>query len=245
MSAAGAALVITIAVGNVMSNPVMPQPEVRHDVTRLYSLEPAAICGNEIEPARYRAAWRELGRAHGYATRTLGTPNPVAVRRSSPWRAATVRAHRLSTGIPGITPDRFALVLKLTRDDGRRLVLVCTHLVSRAWTHTEPTTELRRQLWRLEARRIRAIIRFWRARGVPVVVAGDLNRPTRVRWARRQRVLVNAGLIQVTVVPPAGMRVRAERRREIPNRLLFTDHPMTLVRTSILGREDDASAPKS
>ena len=219
-------LVIVVAVGNVMSNPTMPQTEVRSDLGRLYGLEPAALCATEIAPQRYAEAFHQLGREAGYRTRQLGTPNPVAVRASSPWRTVTARARLLSHGIGGLTPDRWALILGLENRAGLRVVLVCTHLVSRAWTHIEPSTALRRQLWRQGAQRIRRIVAFWTGRGVPVIVLGDLNHPAPVRWAARQRVLANRGLLQIAVVPPVGTIVRAGPERVIPAGRLFTDHPM-------------------
>lgn len=219
-------LVIVVAVGNVMSNPVMPQPAVRSDLARLYSLEPAAVCATEIEPARYAEAFHRLGLEHGYRTRRLATPNPIAVRQRSPWRIMAARARLLSLGIEGLTPDRWALVLGLENRRGLRVVLVCTHLVSRAWTHVEPSTELRRALWRQAAHRIRRIVAFWTGRGVPVIVLGDLNHPGPVRWARHQRVLANRGLLQIAVIAPARMRVRAGAERVIPAGRLHTDHPM-------------------
>lgn len=226
MTIGGGVLVLAVAVGNVMSNPTMPPADVRHDVAALFDLRAAVVCANEIEPPNYRATFRRTAREAGYRTAGLSSPNPVAVRHSSPWRAASVRVRFLSGGVPRITPDRWATVVRLVDDNGNRAVVICTHLVSRAWTHVEASTALRRELWRREVATIRRIVRYWRSRGAPVVVLGDLNHPEAVRWARRQRVLANTGLLQATAIPPAGMRATRTGGRTISSRQLFTDHPM-------------------
>lgn len=227
MIGGGALAALVIVAGNIMSNPAMPPADVRHDTARLFELRADVVCANEIAPPSYKRTFRQLARAAGYRTAELSrSPDAVAVRRASHWRTATVRVRQLSRGVEHITPDRSVTVAQLVDGRGGRIVVLCTHLVSRAWTHVESSTELRQTLWRAEARRLRAIVSRWRARGVPVVVAGDLNHPRAVRWARRQRVLANSGLIQLTAIPPAGYSVRRLRGRTIPASSLYTDHPM-------------------
>jgi hypothetical protein len=230
-------LVLSVAVGNIMCNPLMPAADVAHDVGRLFvpaMTPPMVVCANEIEPARYKATFRRTASAAGYRTVGLYSANPVAVRRTGPWKVAGARVRFLSRGVEHITPDRTATVVRLVTDAGDQLVIVCAHLVSRAWTHLEPSTPLRRHLWRTAARAIRAICRPWHARGVPVVVAGDLNHPRPVRWAPVQRILANQGLLQITLIPAAGQRVQRTRAgRTIPSTRLYTDHPI-LSRTAAL-----------
>lgn len=222
---------LSIAVGNVMSNPTMSPAEVRHDVRALFGLDASVVCATEIAPRSYKATYRRVARAARYRTAALYGPNPIAVRR--PWRVEAVHLRRLTDGLEGITPNRYATVARLA-DGGRRVVVICSHLVSRAWTHLEATTGLRRELWRTEADRIRRIVRRWHARGIPVLVLGDMNHPRRIRWAARQRTIANTGLLQATAVPPAGSRVVRLAGREIPDRQVFTDHPMVRRRVAFV-----------
>jgi endonuclease/exonuclease/phosphatase family metal-dependent hydrolase len=224
---AGSIAALVVVVGNIMSNPAMPSPDVASDTARLFELRGAIVCANEIEPQSYKSTFRRYARSDGYRTAALSaSPNPVAVRHASPWRAATVRVRVLSRGVQHVSPERRATVVQLVDDSGHRAVVVCAHFVSRAWTHVESSTKLRRELWHDGARVVRGIVRRWHALGAVVVVAGDLNHPTTVRWARRQRTLANVGLLQVAVIVPRGYRVERTRGRMISTRQLFTDHPM-------------------
>lgn len=214
-------VLLSVAAGNVQSVPPLAATEVRHDTRALFSLQASVVCGNEIAPASYRATWRRVARRAGYRTPGPGTDNPVAVAHGL--QVLRVRVRHLSPGVAGMTPDRTATVV-LIGAPGGRVVVVCTHLVSRAWTHQEATTAWRRHLWREAARRLRAIVRAWRTRGVSVVVAGDVNRPTRVRWCPRQRPLANLDLIQVAACPAPGWRTSRGRSRDV--RDVYTDHPL-------------------
>jgi len=125
---AEAAVVLVVALGNVMSNPTMPPREVTHDTRALFHLDAEVVCATEIEPARYKTTFRRVARQAGYRPAGLAAPNPVAVRQSSPWRTATVRVRNLSRGVARISPDRSATVVVLA-DGFRRVVVVCAHLV--------------------------------------------------------------------------------------------------------------------
>lgn len=215
MSVAG--LVLVLALGNVMSNPTMPQPDVRHDVRALFSLRADVTCGSEIEPERYKRAWRRTAAAHGLIVRGVAYPVPAALRGRP--RAVSVR--RLSAGVPGISPDRWAVVVRY-----RHVVIICTHLVSRAWTSNDATTPIRRALWREELATLRRIVARWTAWGRAVIVAGDLNSPHRVRWGQPSLFLGNRYRMQAAVIPGPSWRARRLGGREIGTRRLFTDHPM-------------------
>lgn len=213
-----AGLVLVIALGNIMSNPTMPEPDVRHDVGALFSLGADVTCGSEIEPPRYKRVWRRLAARDGLRVAGVAYPVPAALR-SRP-RAVSVR--RLSLGVPRVTPDRYAVVVKWPR-----LAVVCTHLVSKAWTSDNATTPLRRALWRAEVRELRRIVARQHSRGRSVVVAGDLNTPFRVWWPRGSVFLGNRFRMQAAVIPAPGWTARRlPGGREISPRRLYTDHPM-------------------
>src|SRR5262245_43589752 len=124
MITAAGAVALAVAFGNVMSNPVMPQPAVRHDLRALFSLRADVTCGNEIEPRRYKRAWRTATARYGLRAYALGYPDPV----SMDGRPGAVSVRRLSRGVPGLTPDRWAVVVR-----GPNWAVICTHLISRAW----------------------------------------------------------------------------------------------------------------
>ena len=212
-----AAVVLAVAFGNVMSNPVMPQSAVRHDVRALMGFRADVTCGNEIEPERYKRAWRAESARHGLRARAVAYPDPVAVRG----RPVAVYARRLSGGVPGLTPDRWAVVVR-----GPSWAVICTHLVSRAWTSDDGTTAQRRDIYREEIARLRRIVGRNLAAGRNVIIGGDLNNPDRVRWRRREVFLANLGRMQATAIPAPGWRAIRAGRRTIPARRLATDHPM-------------------
>lgn len=215
MSLAG--LVLVVALGNIMSNPTMPQADVRHDMRALFSLRADVTCGSEIEPERYKRAWRRTAPLYGLTARGVAYPVPAALRG----RGWAVSARRLSRGVAGISPDRWAVVVKRPG-----LAVVCTHLVSKAWTSDNATTPTRRRLWREEIAGLRAIVSRQHARGRSVVVAGDLNSPHRVRLGPRAVHLGNVYRMQAVALPAPGWSARRLGGREISTRRLFTDHPM-------------------
>lgn len=212
-----AALVFVLALGNIMSNPAMSTADVRHDMRALFGLRADVTCGNEIEPPRYKQTWRAESARHGLRPRAVAYPDPLAVRG----RPVAVSARRLSRGVAGISPDRWAVVARFPR-----VAVICTHLVSRAWTSNDANTPLRRRLWHAEVRALRAMVARHLAAGRSVIVGGDLNTPHRIRWHRREVFLGNRFRMQAAVIPAPGWRARRLPGRTIPAARLFTDHPM-------------------
>jgi hypothetical protein len=213
-----AALVLVLALGNIMANPTMPPADVRHDIRALFGLRADVTCGNEIEPDRYKRTWRAESARYGLRPRAVAYPDPLAVRG----RPVAVSARRLSRGVAGLTPDRWAVVARFPH-----LAVICTQLVSRAWTSNDATTPLRRRLWLAEVRTLRRMVARHLAAGRSVIVGGDLNTPHRIRWGRREVFLGNAYRMQAAVVPAAGWRARRlPGGRTIPPARLFTDHPI-------------------
>jgi hypothetical protein len=209
-----AVLVLVLAFGNIMANPVLPAGDVRHDMRVLFGLRADVTCGNEIEPRDYKRAWRAESARYGLAARAVAYPDPLAVRGRP--RAVSVR--RLSAGVAGVTPDRWAVVVRFPH-----VAVICTHLVSQAWTsHPE-----RRPLWRAEIAVLRGMVERHLAAGRSVVIGGDLNTPNRIRWHRREVFLGNRFRMQATAIPGPGWRARrVPGGRTIPPGRLFTDHPM-------------------
>lgn len=213
-----AALVLVVAFGNIQSNPLMSQPDVRHDTRALMALRADVTCGNEIEPARYKRAWRTESARHGLRARAVAYPDPVALKS----RPTAVYSRLLTRGVEGLTPDRWAVIVR-----GPGWALVCTHLINRAWTSNDASTPIRRALWRTEIRRVRTIVRRNRAAGRNVVIGGDLNTPYRVRWRYPGVVFLgNRYRMQAAVIPAPGWTARRAGSRTIPAGVLATDHPM-------------------
>jgi endonuclease/exonuclease/phosphatase family metal-dependent hydrolase len=114
------------------------------------------------------------------------------------------------------------VLVRTPRD--RQLLVVCTHLVSRAFTHVEASTPLRRSLWHQAAQVVRSVVRRWTSHGVPVLVLGDLNHPAPVRWAAHQVTLADVGLLQAALVPPEGWQAARGHARTLWD--VHTDHPL-------------------
>lgn len=223
----GGTVALSLAIANIMSNPVMPDTSVRHDVDDLFRLDASIVYASEVAPDFYKTTFRRTARAAGYRTVGLASENPLAVRRDR-WDVASAHIRFLTPGYAAITPTRTATVAVLDNRLGDRLVVICTHLVSGAWArHPVTAPTLRRALWTTAVHKIRALIHRWHQRGVDVLVAGDLNRPGSVRWTPRTRVIANTGLLQLALIPASRKtRITATSGVTIPTSNLFTDHPI-------------------
>ena len=227
---------VTVAAANIRFTPLMAQWQVRADVRRMArsprTRAASAYLGAEIHSFGYKAAWRAA--LPSYRHPGLRTENPISMAPG--WRVVSVGIRHMMDGIPDIAPDLYTTVARTLSPAGLRVAFVATHMVSRAWTHREASTALRRARWRAHHLSTAAIVRSQHRAGRTVIVGGDLNRPTPVRWAPRQQMLANAGLMQLAVVPAAGVRVAVHRLRPVPTSQLFTDHPIVAARVGLAGR---------
>jgi hypothetical protein len=163
---------------NVKSNPVMSQRNVVHDVRRA-ARESGLIGWNEIGPARYREAIRNLGPGWShYMPRDghLQIPNPISWKNSI-WKkedAGFLRTHR---GLARVSPNRYITWARLKhRETGKEIVRINTHLVSGAWGKHKPTTAWRREHWNTHMRKLGDLVERFESRGLKVVIGGDFNR---------------------------------------------------------------------
>ena len=164
---------------NVKSNPVMSQKKVVHDVER--AAHSSGLIGwNEIDPARYFKAIKNLGPAWGHYMPHDGgvhIPNPISWKKSA-WKkedAGFVRTHH---GKAKVSPNRYITWVKLKhRNSGKEIVRINTHLVSGAWSHGKrPTTEWRQHMWNVHMKKLHDLVAHFEKQGLTVIVGGDFNR---------------------------------------------------------------------
>lgn len=105
-------------------------------------------------------------------------------------------------GHPLTTPKRWALWIKGTLDDHNKVAVINTHLINNAFgISIRGERRLRRKLWRIGWRKVRALRRDLEREGYQTFIVGDLNRDLRF-WETPQRVL-GAGFDRIFF--PAGV----------------------------------------
>ena len=178
---------IRTATLNVRSNPEMPQAQVRHDVQK--ASHTADLIGwQEIDPARYRQAIRNLGPSWAHFMPHDGglqIPNPISWKKDQ-FKLLDQGFVRTHHGKAKVSPNRYITWVKLQdRKTGKTFVRMNTHLVSGAWGAHKPTTEWRRHMWNIHMQKLRHLVKHFEGKGLPVIVGGDFNRDS-------TRVLGNA-----------------------------------------------------
>lgn len=159
---------------NVKSNPTMSQRQVLHDVRRV-AHEASIIGWQEIEPARYREAIRNLpGNWSHFMPK--GSANPISWRNDL-WKKVDGDSITTHKGLAKVTPHRNITWVKLkNRETGKEVVRINTHLISGAWGEHKPTTEFRREMWKKHMHRLDQLVQHFEKQGAEVIVGGDFNR---------------------------------------------------------------------
>jgi len=163
---------------NVKSNPVMGQRQVVHDVRRA-SHSAGLIGWNEIGPARYREAIRDLGPSWGHYMPHDGgleIPNPISWKKDV-WKKEDAGFLKTHNGLAKVSPNRYITWVKLkNRASGQEIVRINTHLVSGAWSDHKPTTAWRREHWKIHMQKLDKMVAHFKSQGLQVIVGGDFNR---------------------------------------------------------------------
>ncbi|MFT3714213.1 MAG: hypothetical protein QM817_41650 [Archangium sp.] len=164
---------------NVKSNPEMSQKAVVHDVRRA-SHAGSLIGWNEISPARYFKAIRNLGPEWGHYMPHDGglhIPNPISWKKDQ-WKLEDAGFVKTHPGKAKVSPNRYITWAKLkNKASGQEIVRINTHLVSGAFSHGHrPTTEWRQKMWATHMRKLDALVKKFEDKGLTVIVGGDFNR---------------------------------------------------------------------
>lgn len=219
---------ISVAVGNICSLPLMPAAHVQADITSLHSMVASshysAALGAEIIPGRYASAWRSgMSGMDTFAGRRRH-PVEVPVSLSRNITAGKQFTRRLTGGVRHITPDRYVTV-RLTRVDGIKVAFLASHDVSSSKNPRADHLELRQRLFATWRARMRHIIhRLVDERGYTAIVGGDFNSPRTVALHANQLPVINHTLMQLTVVPAAGIRVTLAGKPHARDG--YTDHDL-------------------
>lgn len=159
---------------NVKSNPEMPQAAVVHDVRR--AAKQGDIIGwQEIGPARYRDAIRDLDGFGHFMPRGLETP--ISWRKDK-FELLDSGVKKMHGGLAGVSPHRQVAWVKLrNKDTGEVMVHMNTHLVSGAWnSKKQPTDPWRQRMWNKHIDGMERMIERFERQGHPVTISGDFNR---------------------------------------------------------------------
>lgn len=163
---------------NVKSNPLMPQSKVVHDV-KLAASQADLIGWQEIAPARYRQAIKDLGPKWGhYMPRDgkIAIPTPISWDKEK-WKKVDAGFTRTHNGKARVSPHRYITWVKLKdKETGQEVVRINTHLVSGAWSKPKPTTAWRRAMWTIHMNKLENLVERFQKKGLNVVVGGDFNR---------------------------------------------------------------------
>lgn len=125
------------------------------------------------EPAALRQAFpRKTWRTAAVATRT-----PITWNRTV-WACLGVERVKVMKGIPGVSPARYVVIVRLQhRITRRRLTRINTHTVAAAFNGTTDRLEAdRRDGWEHHWDELVEIVREEAATGADVVASGDFNR---------------------------------------------------------------------
>lgn len=169
--------------------------------------EPAAL-----RKAFPRAIWR---------TAAMFTHTPITWNRLA-WKCLGVETAKVMSGIPGVSPARYVVVVRLQRRIGRRrLTRINTHTVAGAWNGTTDRFEQRRREgWQAHWAQLCQTVRDEEATGVDVVVSLDANRqhpPLPIEELHPRAVLAaRAFTDHLIAIPAEGHKVVADRVKQTP-----------------------------
>jgi hypothetical protein len=218
------AVELQVATGNIKSLPLMPADHVASDIAKLRTMiggEYFAAFGAELIHAHgYSAAW-VLG-MKGMHTYGRNVECPVSTSHSIQVTHATTK--RLTRGVAKISPNRYRTTV-LAEVDGIKVAFIASHNVngSKAPAKYRATIAIRRALFASWRRKMRRHIKRLRSRGYTVIVGGDFNSPHVVNLHPDQVPIYNHGLMQLMVVPAAGVTVEKVGEK---TRHGYTDHPL-------------------
>lgn len=214
---------ITAAVGNICHLPLMPIQNVRSDVSTLRSM-----AGN----AEYLVAMgSEIGQRDGYAKawasgmtgmRTVGRQQEVPVSLSRDIHVDHVRLKRLTHGVAHLSPDRWVTKVRTTIA-GFKVAVLNSHSVSASKNPRADRLPVRKALFATWRHKMRHTIHRLVRKGWTVIAGGDFNSPWPVSLDRHQVVIQNRDMMQLLVVPTAGIKVRKLGSKVARG---YTDHVM-------------------
>lgn len=217
---------VNVVVANVKSNPVMSQPHVEADMRKIIALRPNVVLGAEIEPERYKDAWRKI-----VGDKSFGLLHECPIWLGPRWRVASQSVKRRVLGFPRVSPNRWDTVVEAQRPGGYPLAFIAMHTYSEKDNPRATMRRLRVNRWSRHIARTTADIQALNARGVSVIVGGDLNDhggPT--RFTSTQINFLNEGLMQLTLCPAPGKTGRLLGVHRLRG---FTDHPIVSARIEI------------
>lgn len=221
---------VTVAVGNIRGNPVMPQRKVEHDCLALMALADV-IFVNEMKRRRYDKALHKA--AEVYKKTVVFTRRPNAVAHPKSWqglRSETVVLTKGDRRVP--QPKR---ELNLVHDDVYRITYGVTHLTNAAWNRKRrPFKGRRRRLWLKQQQGIQEVARRLHREGRTFILCGDMNTgPLRrhIDVHSNQRTIYRHGLMHMIIVPAPDVRVLVDGTKRVGD--VFTDHPLIRGRVTL------------
>lgn len=129
---------------------------------------------------------------------------PISV--PSEFTVVDSRSTPVHKGLGGVTPNRVInqVVLELAADPQLKFVFANTHYVAGAFNGKQDSHEAwRRRMWQRHFDKHRdEVLEHWRAKGLPVIWTGDVNRsPMPELLPRREKRVFKRGIDQIAWVP--------------------------------------------
>lgn len=165
--------------------PDMSPEKIRADVEEAFSTQPDTLVFNEVGPTARAAIRRHAtGRYGVYVPR--GAASQVVIcwskRRFS---LLLKRAVQAGKGRLNVTPNRYAVRVRLLDESGKRVVVVGTHMVSSGWTGVRHLDAWRQAHWYAHQEVLRRVLKRAARANDLVIWSGDMNRPP---WSFKGRV---------------------------------------------------------
>ena len=169
------------------------------------------------EPGALRMAFRRAV----WRTAAMRTRTPITWNRLV-WRCLGVEVIKVMAGIPGVSPARYVVIVRLARRvSGRRLTRINTHLVAGAFNGKEDRLEQRRRKgWEKHWKALCEIAAQEAGAGVDVVLSFDGNRQQPALPVHelhpRAELVARAHTDYLVAIPAPSCRVAASRVRRTP-----------------------------
>lgn len=186
---------------------------------------------------RVIVGWQEIGEGDGsvdelaalraafprrtWRTAAVATRAPVTWNRTI-WACLGVERVKVMKGIPGVSPARHVVIVRLQhRVTGRRVTRINTHTVAGAWNGKQDRHEARRREgWTAHWAELVEVVHQEAAAGPDIVVSGDFNRQRPLlpihELHPRAMLVARSHTDYLIAIPAHGRRAAVSKIRRAP-----------------------------
>lgn len=225
-----------VITANIQNLPNLTDHQVREDIATIkYSPEPGRdprfVLWQEIEEARDHAAIEQVMGDKRF--RHLFPHQHIPITVPKPWRPLERRAVQTHKGIRLITPHRMITSTVVRNPRRPRLdpiAFVNTHFISGVRDKQALLHGTRKRLWAKHWRALQAEVQLYQARGLTVVLGGDMNHTHVPKLAPTMIWVAGQGRIDKLAVIPGSVHVDLEDTGRLK---LNSDHDATWARLGL------------